>query len=92
MTAAETERGSIVSLLDRVKASAVHNKPRKKCATCRLLDDMSPADLADYHETVALIGQQVDGVRIVAADIARGMDLLPATYRQHITNGHREPR
>lgn len=81
-----------MSLLDRVKESAVEHQVGAKCATCRMLAAMSPDDLAEYHEAVELIGQRVDGSLVSASDVGRALGMQPGTYRQHVQSGHREPR
>lgn len=82
-----------MSLMDRVKASAVETRSVvKKCTTCQMLKAMSADDLAEYHEARALIGHEIDGVKILLTDVARGLSLRPATYREHVAGGHSEPR
>lgn len=82
-----------MGLLDKVRASAVENRsPALKCTTCSLLAEMSPDELAEYHEAKNLVGQTVDGIKIVRADIARSIGLRPSAYGEHVTAGHHEPR
>ena len=73
-----------MSFAEKLAVEVASRRLGPPCKTCTTLASLDASDLVAYHEA-----RQSD---VPVSVIARALDLLPGTYRKHLTDGHVEPR